>query len=141
MATPARIALALGLGGFGSGLFLVANMHYVMAALSPSRQGMAGSVVALMRTAGVVVGANVTTAVYAARLSAHAHLGEGGAASSAFTDAFSVAAAIAGGRGAPEPGATTRARCGRRLHALTPLARPVYTPSRRRRGSGARTLP
>ncbi len=92
----ARIALALGLGGFGSGLFLVANMHYVMAALSPSRQGMAGSLVALMRTTGVVVGANVTTAVYAARLSAHAHLGEGGAASSAFTDAFSVAAAIAG---------------------------------------------
>jgi MFS family permease len=95
VATPARIVLALGLGGFGSGLFLVANMHYVMAALSPSRQGMAGSLVALMRTAGVVVGANVTTAVYAARLSAHAHLGKGGAAPSAFTDAFSVAAAIA----------------------------------------------
>jgi len=95
VATPARIVLALGIGGFGSGLFLVANMHYVMAALSPSRQGMAGSLVALMRTAGVVVGANVTTAVYAARLSTHAHLGEGGAASAAFTDAFSVAAAIA----------------------------------------------
>jgi MFS family permease len=96
VATPARIVVTLGLGGFGSGLFLVANMHYVMAALAPSRQGMAGSLVALMRTAGVVVGANVTTAVYAARLSAHAHLGESGAASSAFTDAFSVAAAIAG---------------------------------------------
>jgi hypothetical protein len=71
-------------------------MHYVMAALSPSRQGIAGSLVALMRTAGVVVGANVTTAVYAARLAAHAHLGEGGAASSAFTDTFGVAAAVAG---------------------------------------------
>ena len=96
VATPARIALALGLGGFGSGLFLVANMHYVMAALPPARQGMAGSVVALMRTAGVVVGASVTTAVYAARLSTHAYLGEVGAAASAFADAFSVAAAIAG---------------------------------------------
>ena len=96
VATPARIALALGLGGFGSGLFLVANMHYVMAALPPARQGMAGSLVALMRTVGVVAGANVTTAVYAARLSTHAHLGEAGAASSAFTDTFGVAAAIAG---------------------------------------------
>jgi MFS family permease len=96
VATPARIALALGLGGFGSGLFLVANMYYVMAALPLSRQGMAGSLVALMRTAGVVVGANVATAVYAARLSAHAHLGEGGAASPAFTDTLAVAAAIAG---------------------------------------------
>jgi MFS family permease len=96
VATPADIIVALGLGGFGSGLFLVANMHYVMAAVSRSRQGMAGSLVALMRTVGVVVGATGTTAVYAARLSAHAHLGEGRAASAAFADAFSVAAAIAG---------------------------------------------
>ena len=95
VAAPARIVLALGLGGFGSGLFLVANMHYVMAALSPTRQGTAGSVVALMRTAGVVLGASLTTAVYAARLSAHAPLGPEGAISSAFTDAFSVAAGIA----------------------------------------------
>jgi hypothetical protein len=56
----------------------------------------AGSLVALMRTAGIVVGANVTTAVYAARLAAHADLGEQAAASAAFTDAFAVAAAIAG---------------------------------------------
>jgi MFS family permease len=94
-AAPARIALALGLGGFGSGLFIVANMHYVMAALPPSRQGVAGSLVALMRTAGVVAGAIVTTAVYAARLSAHAPLGARGAAAAAFTDAFTLAAAIA----------------------------------------------
>jgi len=95
VASPARVAVALGLGGFGSGLFIVANMHYVMAVLSPSRQGVAGGLVVLMRTAGVVVGATVTSAVYAARLSAHAHLGEGGAAA-AFTDAFGVAAMIAG---------------------------------------------
>ena len=94
-ASPARIAVALGLGGFGSGLFIVANMHYVMAVLSPSRQGVAGGLVVLMRTAGVVAGASVTSAVYMARLSANAHLGEGGAAT-AFTDAFGVAAAIAG---------------------------------------------
>ena len=95
VATPWPIVLALGLGGFGSGLFIIANMHYVMGALPPARQGVAGSLVALMRTAGIVVGANVTTAVYAARLSAHGGLGPAGAASSAFADAFGVAAAIA----------------------------------------------
>jgi MFS family permease len=95
IATPARIVLALGLGGFGSGLFVVANMHYVMSALPPGRQGVAGSLVALMRTAGVVLGANVTTAVYAARLSAHAELGPGDAAAAAFADVFGVAAVIA----------------------------------------------
>jgi MFS family permease len=96
VASPARIALALGLGGFGSGLFIVANMHYVMAVLSPSRQGVAGGLVVLMRTAGVVVGASLTSAVYAARLSAHAPLGPRGAAAAAFADAFGVAAALAG---------------------------------------------
>jgi MFS family permease len=95
VATPARIVGALGLGGFGSGLFLVANMHYLMAALPPARQGMAGSLVALMRTAGVVVGASVTSAVYAARLSAHADRGPAGAAALAFADAFGVAAMVA----------------------------------------------
>ena len=42
------------------------------------------------------MGANVTTAVYAARLVAHADLGEAGAAAAAaFADALGVAAAIA----------------------------------------------
>ncbi len=95
-ATPGQIVLALGLAGFGSGLFIVANMHYVMGAVAAGRQGVAGSLVALMRTGGIVVGASLTTAVYSAGLSAHAHLGEGGADSSAFAGAFSVAAAIAG---------------------------------------------
>ena len=95
VASLGRIAVALGLGGFGSGLFIVANMHYVMATLSPSRQGMAGGLVVLMRTAGVVVGASLTSAVFAARLSAHAHLGDVAATAAAFTDAFAVAAAIA----------------------------------------------
>ena len=66
-----------------------------MGALLPARQGIAGSLIALMRTAGVVVGANLTTAVYAARLSTHAGLGSGDAAAAAFSDAFGVAAAIA----------------------------------------------
>jgi MFS family permease len=95
VATPARIALALGLAGLGSGLFIVANMHYVMGALPRGRQGMGGSLVALMRTAGIVVGANVTTAVYASRLSAHADLGLGDAQAAAFADAFGVATLVA----------------------------------------------
>ncbi len=95
-AGPGRIAVALGLGGFGSGLFIVANMHYVMSALPPARQGVAGSLVALMRTAGVVVGAALTAAVYAARLSAHASLGDRDAAAAAFADTFTLAASIAG---------------------------------------------
>jgi MFS family permease len=96
-ASAAALAAALGLGGLGYGLFLVPNMHYVMSALPPARQGVAGSLVALMRTTGIVVGANVTTAVYAARLSAHATRGLGptAAAPAAFGDALVVAAAIA----------------------------------------------
>jgi hypothetical protein len=93
--SPTSIAAALGLAGFGSGLFIVANMHYVTGALTADRQGVAGSLVSLMRTGGIVVGANVATAVYAARLGAHAALGERAAASAAFADAFGVAAAIA----------------------------------------------
>jgi len=93
-ASRAWIAVALGLAGFGSGLFIVANMHEVMGALPAARQGVAGSVVALMRTAGIVVGSNVTTAVYAGRLGTHAARGPA-AAAAAFGDAFGVAALVA----------------------------------------------
>ncbi len=94
-AAPISIAAALGLAGFGSGLFIVANMHYVMGAVAAGQQGVAGSLVALMRTGGIVLGANVTTAVYAARLAAHASHGPAPAAALAFSDAFGVASAIA----------------------------------------------
>jgi len=90
-----EILLALGLAGFGSGLFIVANMHYVMNALPRPRQGVAGSLVSLMRTAGIVVGSIVTTAVYASRQSAHAGLGAEAATAAAFIAAFEVAAAVA----------------------------------------------
>ena len=89
------ILLALGLAGFGSGLFIVANMHYVMNALPRPRQGVAGSLVSLMRTAGIVLGSIVTTAVYASRQSAHAGLGAEAATAAAFIAAFEVAAAVA----------------------------------------------
>jgi MFS family permease len=92
------IVAALALGGFGYGLFLVPNMHYVMSALPRARQGAAASLLALMRTGGIVVGANVTTAVYAARLVAHGRegLAPTAAGSLAFRDALAVAAAVAG---------------------------------------------
>ena len=95
-ATPVDIVLALGLAGVGSGLFVVANMHYVMGALPRTHQGVAGSLISLMRTAGIVVGANVTTAVYAAGLSAPTSLGSDDAVARAFAGAFGVATAIAG---------------------------------------------
>ena len=94
-ASSLRIVSALGIGGLGYGLFVIANMHHVMGALPPARQGVAGSLVALMRTGGIVVGANVATAIYAARLSAYADLGPNQAAAAAFADVFTVAAAIA----------------------------------------------
>jgi MFS family permease len=94
-ADPGHILRALGLAGFGSGLFIVANMHYVMSALPRPRQGVAGSLISLMRTAGIVLGSTLTTATYATRQSAHAALGTEAAAARAYTDAFEVAAAVA----------------------------------------------
>jgi MFS family permease len=87
--SPAAIGLALALGGAGVGLFAAPNMHYVMSALPPARQGWAGSLVMLMRMGGIVVGAQLATWLYDARLAAH------GVASLAFRDALGVAAAIA----------------------------------------------
>jgi MFS family permease len=96
-ASPASIVVALGLGGVGYGLFLVPNMHYVMSALPPARRGLAGSLVALMRTGGIVAGADVTTVVYGAGLALHATQGRRApeAAVAASGDTLAVAAAIA----------------------------------------------
>jgi MFS family permease len=94
-ASAGNILMALGLAGFGSGLFIVANMHYVMNALPRPQQGVAGSVISLMRTAGIVLGSTITTAVYATRQSAHGALGTEAATAAAFADAFDVAAAVA----------------------------------------------
>jgi MFS family permease len=87
--SPAAIGLALALAGAGVGLFAAPNMHYVMSALPRDRQGWAGSLVMLMRMAGIVVGARLATWLYEGRLAAH------GAADLAFRDALGVAAAIA----------------------------------------------
>src|SRR4029450_13778592 len=75
--------------------FIVANMQYVMNALPRPRQGVAGSLISLMRTAGIVLGATVTPAGYATRQPGHGALGRDAATAAAFADAFDVAAALA----------------------------------------------
>jgi MFS family permease len=87
--SPAAIGLALALAGGGIGLFAAPNMHYVMSALPAARQGWAGSLVMLMRMAGIVVGAWLATWLHDTRLAAH------GVAVLAFRDALLAAAAIA----------------------------------------------
>lgn len=133
-----RVAVMLGLAGFGYGLFVVPNTHDVMTALPRTRQGLAGSLVALMRATGIVAGANVATAVHAARLAAHGArgLGEAPPAAAALGDALVVAAAIALGGAGLGP---LRARAGGwRRRALTPPRRPGYrSDDRRRAGAGA----
>ncbi len=93
----AEIALALALAGGGVGLFATPNMHYVMSALPPGRQGWAGGLVVLMRMLGFVVGAYLATAAYESRLAVYGAAGLGGAdaAALAFRDAFLLAGAIA----------------------------------------------
>ncbi len=69
-------------------------MHYVMAALPADRQGIAGSLFALMRTGGIIAGAIGTTAAYEARLAVRG-TGAGEAAPAAFAETFALAAAVA----------------------------------------------
>jgi MFS family permease len=90
------IAVALALGGAGLGLFVVSNMHYVMSALGRTHQGRAGSLVTVMRMAGIVAGATLATWTYGARLDALTAAGAAAPDAAAFTHAFHVAAAIAG---------------------------------------------
>jgi hypothetical protein len=63
----------------------------------PERQGVAGALVQLMRTGGIVLGALTTSGVYAARLAAHEAAGQPAPAAQAAAsgDALGVAAGIA----------------------------------------------
>jgi hypothetical protein len=96
-AGPPAIALALALAGAGMGLFVVPNMHAVMGALPAGRQGVAGALVQLMRTGGIVLGALVTSGVYAVRLAAHEAAGPPAAVAEAAAsgDALAVAGGVA----------------------------------------------
>lgn len=59
------IAACLLIQGLGLGLFQVANMDFVMGVLPREAQGVAGSLVMLMRTIGVVIGASAGAMLFA----------------------------------------------------------------------------
>ena len=69
------LGVALLLHGLGLGLFQVANMDFVMGVLPRDAQGVAGSLVMLMRTIGVVIGASMGAMLfellYGGRVEAH----------------------------------------------------------------------
>jgi EmrB/QacA subfamily drug resistance transporter len=101
----AAVFLALILVGLGLGTFSVANMNYVMGAISRERQGIAGGMVAMMRTLGVVTGVSMASAIFNARRATHiavlsqSHLMSGAAVTqagfiAAFRDAFTVSTAV-----------------------------------------------
>jgi MFS family permease len=63
-AHPGHVALALSLVGLGLGIFAVPNMSQVMGALPRTQQGVAGGIVWMTRTLGVVLGVSVASLVF-----------------------------------------------------------------------------
>lgn len=65
---PSGSVLLIGVGlacvGLGLGIFLVPNMHQVMASLPVERQGVAGGLSLMMRTVGIVVAVAVSSAIF-----------------------------------------------------------------------------
>ncbi len=51
------LALALGVVGLGLGIFEAPNMSFIMSSIPRSQQGVAGSIAAMMRPLGIVLGA------------------------------------------------------------------------------------
>lgn len=104
-ASPMAVVWRLALLGLALGLFQAPNSSALLGALPQERQGLAGGVMAMMRTTGIVTGVAVSGAVYEARLDHHRAAlapgvagGQGGeswAVALAFRDAFTVSAAIA----------------------------------------------
>jgi MFS family permease len=63
-ATPiVRVALCLGLVGFGSGLFTAPNNSALMGAAPKGRQGIAAGVMALARNVGMSLGVGLAGAI------------------------------------------------------------------------------
>jgi MFS family permease len=71
----AVVAAAMGVVGAGLGLFGVANMSEIMAALPPDRQGTAGALALLLRTTGIVAGVAGAAALFDALEGDHGFLG------------------------------------------------------------------
>jgi EmrB/QacA subfamily drug resistance transporter len=70
----ASVMLALGLVGFGLGMFQAPNMSFVMGAIAREQQGVAGGMSQMMRTLGVVLGVTGASMLFASRRVAHAAL-------------------------------------------------------------------
>jgi EmrB/QacA subfamily drug resistance transporter len=88
----AVLVLASSVQGFGLGLFQVAYFDIATATLPKENRGVAGSLVLMTRTIGIVMGASVLTLAFRALSDA-----AGGAAHAALLAGFSGAFAIAGG--------------------------------------------
>lgn len=83
-----RVALALSLVGLGLGIFAVPNMSLVMGALPRAQQGVAGGMLWMMRTFGVVLGVSLASLVFDWRQSVTASF------MTAFRDTFLVSNAV-----------------------------------------------
>lgn len=59
------LCVALAVHGFGLGLFQVAGLEFVASSLPKSKRGVAGSLVLVMRTIGVVIAASSLTIMFA----------------------------------------------------------------------------
>jgi EmrB/QacA subfamily drug resistance transporter len=92
--TPAVLG-TLVLQGFGVGLFQVAYMDAVIAAIPRAQRGVAGSIAMLTRTLGIVGGATLLTLLFHAV--EQSHLARGAAAAGAFLAAYRATFRIAGG--------------------------------------------
>ena len=92
------VTAALALVGVGVGVFTVPNLSYVMGALAPERQGVAGGLSQMMRMVGVVAGVAGASMFFDARLRLHQGDPAAPTASSGFVaayrDTFLVAAVV-----------------------------------------------
>jgi len=92
------VALALGVVGLGLGVFEAPNMSFVMGAISRNQQGVAGSIVNMMRTLGIVFGATGWSVLFGKQRQFYsdqaAHLESTENFIAAFQDVFQLAALI-----------------------------------------------
>jgi len=95
-----EVMIALGLVGFGLGMFQTPNMSFVMGAIPRQQQGVAGGMSQMMRTLGVVLGVTGASILFSGRQAMHtARLPEPGATAAqafipALQDVFSICAIV-----------------------------------------------
>lgn len=90
----AILILASLLQGFGVGLFQVAYFDIATAALPKENRGVAGSLVLMTRTVGLVMGASILMLAFQGLSGAADHSDDGQALLAGFSGAFAIAASI-----------------------------------------------